>query len=99
LSRFTATAWKCAKTSLRALTIIELAVASRQRTVSYLFGFSPGTFWPKSTWLSSPLTLLFSVFSAEGVAERPSFRHSWSDGGRNGAGVEHLHRTRLPCCI
>jgi hypothetical protein len=44
LYRFTATAWKCEKTSSRNLAAKELAVASQQTTVSH-FHFSPANFF------------------------------------------------------
>jgi hypothetical protein len=58
LWRFTETAWKWAKTSPRTLGTKELAVASRQCTVSHL-SFSPRNFYQKIAWLSSPTHPLF----------------------------------------
>jgi hypothetical protein len=57
---FTATAWKCAKTSLRIFATKELAVAPRQRTVS--LPFYPGIFSPKTIRLPSPPTPYFYFF-------------------------------------
>jgi hypothetical protein len=62
---------------------------------SLTLSFSPGNLWPKTTWPSSPSTLLFSICPIEYKTERPSFWHNWDDRG----GTERPHRTRLPGCI
>jgi hypothetical protein len=51
LWNFTATAWKCEKTSTRNL-------ATKQPTLP----FTPGKFWPKTTWLLSPTHPTFLCF-------------------------------------
>jgi hypothetical protein len=60
LRRFTATAWKCAKTSSRTLTTKELAVTSRQRVVSH-FHFQQGIL-DQNQQDCCPHTPYFSLF-------------------------------------
>jgi hypothetical protein len=43
--------------------------------------FSPGNFWPYTTWRPPP-TLPSSVSLIEDKTERPSFWHKWGDRGR-----------------
>jgi hypothetical protein len=54
--------------------------------------FSPGNFYPKTSWLSSPsyLTFLFSTIWDKN--ERAPFWHNWGDRGRLACGAEHPHR-------
>jgi hypothetical protein len=54
--------------------------------------FSPGNFWPKTTWLISHPSNFFSL--TEDKTERPPFWHSWDDRGRITGDAEHPHRTR-----
>jgi hypothetical protein len=83
------------KTLPRTLATKELAVASWQRTVSH-FLFTRKFFLPKTTWLSSPPTLLLSVSPIEDKTERPPFWHKWGDQDRITGSAEHPHRTWLP---
>jgi hypothetical protein len=59
----------------------------------------PKNFWPKTTWLSHPSTLLYSVSLIEDKIERPPFWHNLGARGRIAGGAEHPHRTWLPECI
>jgi hypothetical protein len=95
---FTATAWKCAKTSPRTLATRKLVVASRQRTSHTPF-FTREFFFPKTTWLSSPThpTCLFPRLMIK--IERPPFWHNRGDRDRIAGGTESPHRTRLRGCI
>jgi hypothetical protein len=49
---------------------------------SHTFLFTGEFFLPKTTWLSSPSTLLSSVSPIENKTERPPFWHIWGDRGR-----------------
>jgi hypothetical protein len=101
LWRFMATAWKCVKTSPWVLATKELAVPSRQHTVS--LPFQPGNFWPKEHNCHLLLTLLAWLGSlwrfSVSLLERLPFCHNWGDWGRIAGGAEHPHRTRLSECI
>jgi hypothetical protein len=44
--------------------------------------FSPENFWPKTTWLQSPPTLLFSVSPIEDKTEMPPLWNNWGYPGR-----------------
>jgi hypothetical protein len=59
---------------------------------------SPENFWPKTTWLPSSPTLLFSVSPIGNKTGRSPFLHNWSDRNRIAGGAEHPHRTRLLGC-
>jgi hypothetical protein len=61
--------------------------------------FSPGNFWPKTTWLSYPIHCTFLCSPIEDKIERPPFRHKWGDWDRFAGGAEHPHRSLLPGCI
>jgi hypothetical protein len=78
---FMANAWECAKTSPRTLATKELAVSSRQSSISH-FLFTSTFFLPKRLRLSSPPTLLFAVSPMEEKTERPQFWHNWGDGNK-----------------
>jgi hypothetical protein len=93
---FTATAWKCAKTSLWTLRTKELAVASQQRTVS-LFLLNQGIFY-QTQHDCHPHPCDFSVSPIEDKIERPTFwQLVWSR--QTQATPEDPHRTRLSECI
>jgi hypothetical protein len=62
------------------------------------FPFSPGNFWPQTTWLSSPTHPTFSCFLNWRYNWKAPFWHSWGDRGRLAGGAERPHRTRLPGC-
>jgi hypothetical protein len=53
-------------------------------------------FLPKTTWLSSPLGILFSVSPIADKTEWPPIRPNWGDRRRIVGGAEHPHKTRLP---
>lgn len=61
--------------------------------------FSPEISLPKTTWLSSPVSLIFSVSLNEDKTERPPFLHSSRDGSRLAGGDEYSQWTRLARCI
>jgi hypothetical protein len=61
--------------------------------------FSPGNFWLKTTWLSSPTHPTLYVSPIEDKTERPPFWHNWGDWGRIAGCAEHPPRTWLPGCI
>jgi hypothetical protein len=95
-----ATASKCAKNSSQTLGTKELAVASRQRTVSH-FLFHQGIFCLKQHDCH-PHKSYFSVFPRLKVkleTKRPPFWHNWGDQGTVAGSAEHPHRTRLPGCF
>jgi hypothetical protein len=76
---FMVTMWKCAKTK-------ELALASRQHTVSH---FSFHQVDQKQQDCHPPPTLLLSVSPIEDTSESLPFWHNWCDQGRITSGAEH----------
>jgi hypothetical protein len=96
---FTATTWKCAKTSPRTLAAKELAVCI---TITHhlTLHFPTVKCSTKTTWLSSPtnptgLTLPPATFMFPQLNDRHFDTLKLYQNG----GVEHLHRTQLPACI
>jgi hypothetical protein len=99
---FMTTAWNCAKTSHRTLATKELAIASRQCTVSF-FLFAMESFTTNKLILIPYLSYCPNVptcdfFSLSPIENTP-FWHNWGDRGRIACGAENPHRTWLPGCI
>jgi hypothetical protein len=93
---FTVTAWKCAKTSPWTLATKELAVASRQRTISHVL-FHRVIFYQKQQDCHPPPPI-HPTFLFHRLKTKLKGRH-FDTIGRIAGGAEQPHRTRLPGCI
>jgi hypothetical protein len=97
LWNFTATAWKCAKNSLRTLELRTdySIMTTRRLTLSFL----SKELQSKNNMTAVSHPPYFSVSPTEGITQAPSFWHNWGHRGRIAGGDVHPLKTLLPGCF